>query len=206
MQFNCRTCGLPARAAYLLATEGMGAVPVGPEGGHVHHKVYHAETFVLQLLLDAAVDGADAWADAKYAAACRSLERLPLLPHRMQHVRLGELRNAALYVADSAPQLILAASPSERLPRQPHGSAQACSSLHRVVLFSHSCQARPSDCQTPRLLAELPPLQPSRACRDVLNFRGNGPEDPRLLPIWKGDDGQTQLLVLVNDTITQNDR
>ena len=126
------------------------------------------------------------------AAACQLFDTTP-----SPYTHLAALRNLAVHASSSA-ELLLAASPSERLPI---GSENNCSSLHRVVLFLHSCRAPPSSCGvgTSRLLAELPPLQPSRTCKDLLNFRGNGPEDPRILPLWRGDAGQTQLLVVVND-------
>ena len=138
------------------------------------------------------------------AAACRSFDPSPLaLQHILSNV-VGPLRNTAISAASSAARFVLAASPDERLPWQEReqGAGYSCLSAHRVVLFAQNCQRQAgssAEYESPRLLAELPPLQPGRACSDVLNFRGNGPEDPRLLPLWDSDDGQAQLLVLAND-------
>ena len=45
---------------------------------------------------------------------------------------------------------------------------------------------------------QLPSLQPNRSCEDVLNFRGRGPEDPRLLPV-ELSNGARGLLIFVTE-------
>ena len=138
------------------------------------------------------------------AAACRSFDPPPLaLQHIFSHV-LGPLRNTAISAASSPARFVVATSSDERLPWQERGKQAGydCLTTHRVVLFAQDCQPQQvgnSEYESPRLLVELPMLQPNRACSDVLNFRGNGPEDPRLLPLWDNNAGQAQLLVLVND-------
>lgn len=68
--------------------------------------------------------------------------------------------------------------------------ARNCTSEHTIELRALRCDGRPLTAPTsrraapawPRLLT-LTAALPHRTCVDVLNFRGNGPEDARLLPL-----------------------
>lgn len=70
--------------------------------------------------------------------------------------------------------------------------ARNCTSEHRVDIRGLTCQhvSTPARSPTPArrristpLLTTIRSAQPHRVCQDLLNFRGNGPEDARVLPL-----------------------
>ena len=67
--------------------------------------------------------------------------------------------------------------------KSPSSRARNCSSEHRVEVREHRCtRGLRSRAATP-LLATITSALPQRTCMDMLNYRGNGPEDARVLPL-----------------------
>ena len=62
-----------------------------------------------------------------------------------------------------------------------------CTSEHRIEVREHQCAAASGGLQlfsaTNPLLASITSALPHRRCIDLLNYRGNGPEDARVLPL-----------------------
>ena len=109
---------------------------------------------------------------------------------------LGSLRNVAVTLFTSSPVIVLATSADVPLPSQGPEAGFPCMSNHQVVLVVLDRETK--RCKS-RHRVELPSLLPDRPCADLLNFRGRGPEDPRLLPLWRGPAGENLVLVLVNE-------
>ncbi|KAL3910710.1 MAG: hypothetical protein SGPRY_008960 [Prymnesium sp.] len=76
-------------------------------------------------------------------------------------------------------------SNTSSFPRPSQGSEEAHCTDPSVASGIGNCSA---------LVGEVRSALPGRPCQDVLNFRGNGPEDARLLPL-----GESTALVVYND-------
>ena len=136
------------------------------------------------------------------ASICAAWE-LPHLHADAITYHLGNVRNAALAGFANGP-LVIATSDSVKIRKtQSLRNRQhfACTSEHRVNLFSLTCDVQQGKL---RLLGRLPSLEPHRVCQDVLNFRGRGPEDPRILPLPYDDlapTGEKRALIVVSDYV-----
>lgn len=83
--------------------------------------------------------------------------------------------------------LVIAANKDQKVQRSPLANC-SCRSYHHVLLGNVPCSATPralSDAtvHSPLFSGELPFTLPHRPCQDLRNYRGNGPEDTRILPV-----------------------
>ena len=80
--------------------------------------------------------------------------------------------------------------------------ARNCTTEHSIELRELRCSSASKAHSIP-LLAKLTSVLPARTCIDMLNFRGNGPEDARVLPLpfyyssTKATQQQTQRVMLL---------
>ena len=118
--------------------------------------------------------------------------------------RLGPYFNGALAIGLSGTTLLLAAN-AQLKPR-----LRSCKADHEVQLLrmpttSDACLSGAAAAQQParkrnrwRPLAAVPAALPLRQCEDVVNFRGNGPEDGRLLV-----SGPSSAVLLYTDYVNE---
>ncbi|KAL1499447.1 hypothetical protein AB1Y20_011651 [Prymnesium parvum] len=95
--------------------------------------------------------------------------------------RVGGARNGALAQLGLAILFVRGADEPRRTDR---ASGFGCRSTHRVFVDAVDCApSKRAITRRARTLFEVPPLLKERECMDILNFRGHGPEDPRVLPL-----------------------